>query len=203
MRNFSNLLIRKIFTIFLMIIGYICYSQAPKSIIGISSGATNDQLNFTNISENNPTTFSWSFPGGSPSSSTLENPIISYTNPGEYSVSLTVTNNSGSSTSIISFKKTNDNIIDLSTGRNDDGSLMPTTLVIDPDWNVLLPDNSLEPVYTRHTYTGWYNAQIPSDNGLRSVWVSSNIAPIDVIYKSKEFTIPEGRNFFRRYPYYD
>jgi large repetitive protein len=44
-------------------------------------------------------TYSWSFPGGNPASSTLANPgAISYTTSGTYTVSLTVTNECGSTT---------------------------------------------------------------------------------------------------------
>ncbi|WP_143307448.1 LamG-like jellyroll fold domain-containing protein [Chitinophaga vietnamensis] len=39
--------------------------------------------------------FQWSFPGGSPATSTLENPNVSYNNPGTYSVALTVTDADG------------------------------------------------------------------------------------------------------------
>ena len=46
-------------------------------------------------------TWSWSFPGGNPSSSNLENPIVVYNVPGSYDVSLTVSDNYGSSTQTI------------------------------------------------------------------------------------------------------
>lgn len=42
--------------------------------------------------------YSWSFPGGSPSSSTQANPTVVYNQGGTYMVSLTVTNSSGSTT---------------------------------------------------------------------------------------------------------
>lgn len=42
------------------------------------------------------TSLSWSFPGGSPSSSTARNPSVTYTTPGTYNVGLTVTNLNGS-----------------------------------------------------------------------------------------------------------
>ncbi len=45
-----------------------------------------------------PTTWSWSFPGGTPSVSTLQNPVVSYTNSGSFAVSLTVGNGSTFST---------------------------------------------------------------------------------------------------------
>ena len=43
----------------------------------------------------------WNFPGGNPNSSTLENPIVVYNNPGKYEVSLTVTDAFGTSTQTI------------------------------------------------------------------------------------------------------
>ena len=43
------------------------------------------------------TSWSWSFPGGNPSSSTVKNPVIQYPTPGYYPVSLTATNANGTS----------------------------------------------------------------------------------------------------------
>jgi PKD repeat protein len=55
-------------------------------------------ISFTDSSSNNPTSWSWSFPGGTPSSSTLQNPTIVYNTPGVYDVTLTATNANGSYT---------------------------------------------------------------------------------------------------------
>jgi PKD repeat protein len=55
-------------------------------------------VNFTNTSTNYPTTYSWSFPGGSPATSTATNPAVTYNTPGTYSVTLTATNQWGSKT---------------------------------------------------------------------------------------------------------
>ncbi|MEY2904724.1 MAG: hypothetical protein RJA52_740, partial [Bacteroidota bacterium] len=54
-------------------------------------------VNFFSISSGNPTTFQWSFPGGNPSSSTLKNPQVSYSQSGTYAVTLTIRNSSGAS----------------------------------------------------------------------------------------------------------
>ena len=42
--------------------------------------------------------YNWTFPGGYPASSSLENPVVSYETPGTYNVILTVTNSQGSQT---------------------------------------------------------------------------------------------------------
>jgi PKD repeat protein len=60
---------------------------------------TGQSVNFTDLSTNNPTTWTWTFTGGSPASSTSQNPTnIVYNTPGCYQVSLTVTNSAGSNT---------------------------------------------------------------------------------------------------------
>ena len=55
-------------------------------------------VNFTDISTGNPTSWSWSFPGGTPSSSTLQNPTVTYNTAGTRNVTLTATNANGSDT---------------------------------------------------------------------------------------------------------
>ncbi len=51
----------------------------------------NNTVNYLDISLNNPTTWQWYFPGGSPSSSTLQNPQVSYSALGNFDVKLIVT----------------------------------------------------------------------------------------------------------------
>ena len=59
-------------------------------------------VNFTNLSYYNPTSYSWSFSGGSPATSTSANPpSITYNTAGVYDVSLTVTNANGSDTKTV------------------------------------------------------------------------------------------------------
>lgn len=61
-----------------------------------TEGCTPLMVFFDDQSSNNPTSWSWSFPGGTPSSSTAQNPVVNYNNPGTYSVTLTVSNAQGS-----------------------------------------------------------------------------------------------------------
>ncbi|HMG14142.1 MAG TPA: PKD domain-containing protein, partial [Saprospiraceae bacterium] len=55
-------------------------------------------VNFTDISTNNPTSWLWTFPGGTPASSTNKNPVVVYNTAGTFSVTLKATNASGSNT---------------------------------------------------------------------------------------------------------
>ncbi len=56
-------------------------------------------INFTDQSTNAPTSWAWTFAGGTPATSTAQNPTgIVYSAPGIYSVSLTATNATGSNT---------------------------------------------------------------------------------------------------------
>ena len=58
-----------------------------------------DNITFKNASwKGTPTSYEWSFPGGSPATSTSTNPIVSYSEPGYYSATLTATNAAGSNT---------------------------------------------------------------------------------------------------------
>lgn len=48
----------------------------------------------------NPTSWSWWLPGGTPSTSTAQNPVVTYATPGNYTVGLTVTNATGTTQSL-------------------------------------------------------------------------------------------------------
>lgn len=52
-------------------------------------------INFTDQSTNAPTSWNWTFAGGTPASSTQQNPSVAYNTVGTYNVSLTVSNAQG------------------------------------------------------------------------------------------------------------
>lgn len=60
-----------------------------------SSGTS---IQFYDASSGDPTNYSWSFPGGSPSTSTFHNPVVTYANLGSYDVTLSVSGNGQSDT---------------------------------------------------------------------------------------------------------
>lgn len=68
--------------------------------IGSASGCVPLVVTFSDETINNPTSWLWSFPGGTPSESTEQEPTVTYNQSGNYSVTLTVTNEHGSHTRI-------------------------------------------------------------------------------------------------------
>lgn len=62
-----------------------------------SPGCVNTALQFNDLSANSPTSWSWNFPGGNPSTSTSQNPLITYTATGIYTVALVSSNVNGPS----------------------------------------------------------------------------------------------------------
>jgi PKD repeat protein/photosystem II stability/assembly factor-like uncharacterized protein len=80
--------------------GFITVAAALTPVAGFTVSSSNayveQVLTFTDTSENIPTAWSWTFDGGTPASSTEQNPQVSYTAVGTYDVSLIVTNAAGS-----------------------------------------------------------------------------------------------------------
>jgi uncharacterized repeat protein (TIGR02543 family) len=65
-----------------------------------TSGAVPLIVYFTDQSSNGPTSWEWTFEGGTPSASTAQNPTVTYNTAGNYDVTLIATNSSGSDTEI-------------------------------------------------------------------------------------------------------
>lgn len=66
----------------------LCAARFETTSTVICEGAT---VTYTDLSYNNVTGRTWSFPGGTPSSSTSANPVVTYSDAGIYSATLTVT----------------------------------------------------------------------------------------------------------------
>ena len=59
------------------------------------------EVSFTDLSDGNPTAWSWTFEGGTPSHSNLQNPAnIKYAKPGAFKVSLTITKGTKTNTEV-------------------------------------------------------------------------------------------------------
>lgn len=61
-----------------------------------------ETVQFTDLSTNNPTNWLWFFEGGTPETSTEQNPLVEYNSLGVFDVSLTVSNEFGNEIKIVS-----------------------------------------------------------------------------------------------------
>ncbi|MBK7028326.1 MAG: PKD domain-containing protein [Bacteroidales bacterium] len=82
-------------------IGFICgsqgwfYRRAPQVTAAFTASSTQicqgSTVQFTDQSTGSPTSWNWTFEGGTPSTSTLQNPLVTYSGPGIFDVTLIAT----------------------------------------------------------------------------------------------------------------
>lgn len=81
---------------------YITVNSCPPPVANFSALPNNlcagGVVQFTDLSTNTPTSWSWTFPGGTPAASAAQNPVVQYNVPGTYNVTLTATNAYGNNT---------------------------------------------------------------------------------------------------------
>ncbi len=82
---------------------YVVYDNVPQPpFAAFTANETTvlygNSVNFTDQSTNSPTSWSWTFEGGTPSTSNAQNPTVTYNTPGTYDVTLVATNAEGSDT---------------------------------------------------------------------------------------------------------
>jgi PKD repeat protein len=76
---------------------------APQAPVAAFTGsptsvAVGGSVTFTDQSTNTPTSWAWTFEGGTPATSTVKNPVVTYSTAGTYDVTLIATNAQGSNT---------------------------------------------------------------------------------------------------------
>jgi vibriolysin len=75
---------------------YITVTSPPMTIADFVASAvdinTGNSVTFTDKSLGNPTSWSWTFEGGTPATSTLQNPAVTYNTVGTFNVTLVATN---------------------------------------------------------------------------------------------------------------
>lgn len=76
---------------------YLCDANFTSDKTSVCAGG---QIQFTDESFNAVTGWSWSFEGGTPTVSTQQNPLVSYSTPGLYQVSLTATDGSNTQSEV-------------------------------------------------------------------------------------------------------
>jgi PKD repeat protein len=82
--------------------GYITVTAPVQPVADFTASATDinigNSVTFTDTSMENPTSWSWTFDGGTPATSTAQNPVITYNTVGVFDVTLVATNAQGSDT---------------------------------------------------------------------------------------------------------
>jgi PKD repeat protein len=108
--------------------------EADFQVVSDPSVCAGAQVEFQDLSFNGVTSRTWTFAGGTPSTSTQANPVVTYNNQGTYAVSLTVTNPQGS----------------MSVTKNSAVS------VINVAQNVLPFEENFESFNALHAVNGWF-----------------------------------------------
>ena len=118
----------------------------------------NDSITFTDLSFNAVTGWNWTFAGGTPSTSTLQNPGVVYTTPGTYTVTLTATDGGTSDV------ETMTNYITVLPNGNTlpyfEGFENITNLSTTPNWIVDNPSGNAWNITTSAAHTGSKSAKL-------------------------------------------
>ncbi len=142
-----------------------------------------ESVQFTDLSTEYPTSWAWTFTGADQTSSTQMNPIITYSTPGTYNVSLTVTNNIGSDSEtkttyitvnpitnppVVDFVADNTTIVAGQTVNFTDLSTnMPTSWSWTFNGGTPATSNAQNPSIVYNT-AGTYNVSLTATNGIGS-----------------------------------
>lgn len=95
-------------------------------------------VDFTDLSTNSPTSWNWTFPGGTPATATVQNPQnIVYSTPGTYNVTLTVSNG------IYTNSTTKTNYIHVNTQAPIPNTPVGETLLCENSWNTSYATNAI------------------------------------------------------------
>jgi len=108
----------------------------PEAAIGapVTEACPGSVLQFIDESTNDPVSWEWTFQGGVPSTSTAQNPVVQYPNPGNYVVSLTVENSAGIDVAVLNQ--------DIQINQSNTKYLLHETFESGlGNWTVLNPDN--------------------------------------------------------------
>jgi PKD repeat protein len=139
-------------------------------MVNVTSGPAPLTVQFTDMSEGSPTSWTWDFGDGITES--VQNPVHTYTEPGMYSVSLTISGPSGSDTRI--------SLITVEPPVNDEENGPDGT---DPSYDGNgdgIPDRAQDNVASFHTVAGSYvTIAVPLPATLSDVRSMENPSPAD------------------------
>lgn len=122
-------------------------------------------VTYTNTSTGSPTSYSWSFPGGTPATSTATNPTVTYASAGVYDVSLTATNAGGSDLS------TEVNYVTVIASPATPGSITGTTAVCSGSTGNIYSITAVSGA-TSYTWTVPAGATVTSGQGTTSATIT-------------------------------
>ena len=127
-------------------------------------------IDFTDLSNiSTPTSWSWIFEGGSPNTSSLQNPTVTYNNPGTYSVQLIASNGNGNSPP------------EIKTGYI---TVLPAPIsaaLIEGFETSALPNSTWMLRNVSSTNTNWQQTNIAFASGNNSAFVSETAAPSSTV----------------------
>lgn len=145
-------------------------------------GCSGSEFSFSDLSYNTDSnlTYEWEFENGSPSTSTEQNPIVSFNEEGEWDVSLTVTSSEGTSSSTISNHiMTTDFVSGELTPYFEtfESSSFPNNANDELDWTIEAPSNSDS--WQRTTAASSPNVSPITANGLNSASIRIRTSDFD------------------------
>ena len=126
--------------------------SAPKRVV-----CQGETIQFTDESFNLATGWAWTFAGGTPSSSSSQNPSVTYNTPGTYAVKLVATDGSTNSTSDIAGYIT---VLAPPTGLPFYEGFESLTNLTSPNWFVDNPGGNAWGVTTTAGHTGTHSAKL-------------------------------------------
>ncbi|HWY13163.1 MAG TPA: PKD domain-containing protein, partial [Bacteroidia bacterium] len=133
-----------------------------------SSACLNLPFVFSDASSNNPTSWLWNFPGGAPPTSTVQNPSVTYTAAGIYTLTLVATNSVGTSSPFTSTVSVVNSPTATSTG---------TTICVGQTGFVSVSTNAASVVWTGNQ-TGTSAGYSPSTTSVYSYTASTGACQV-------------------------
>ena len=145
-------------------------TTAPTSAFNVEDklSCPGDSIQFIDASTDAFPGWTWSFPGGTPSSSTDANPWVTYSTPGNYSATLTVGNNLGMDDVTVNFNITHgayDYYLDLTT---DDYPTENTWEIVNSSGDVVYSYGPYSEANTLHTH------KICLDSGCYTLYINDS-----------------------------
>ncbi len=164
----------------------------------ISVVCPGNAVQFTDLSNNNPTAWEWTFPGGTPATSNNQNPIVIYPSTGNYDVTLIVHNADGSDTLTMS------NYIEVNTptatisGNTTVVSGFAANLIFhftgQPPYSVTYTDGSNNYTVNNISSSPYYHPVSPTTNTTYSLVSMSDYGCSGSVSGSADITVVSGGN---------